>query len=70
MALTTVSTKYQIVIPKEIRENMKIHPGQKMIMIQIGRRIEMTIMEPIENALGIFPHLDTSNYRDEEDGDL
>ncbi|NMB55097.1 MAG: AbrB/MazE/SpoVT family DNA-binding domain-containing protein [Leptolinea sp.] len=70
MTLTTVSSKYQIVIPREIRENLKITPGQKLQMIQIGRRIEILILEPIENARGLFPNLDTSNYRDEDDGEL
>lgn len=70
MTLTTVSSKYQIVIPREIRENLKITPGQKLQMIQIGRRIEILILEPIENARGLFPNLDTSNYRDEDDREL
>lgn len=70
MTLTTVSSKYQIVIPKEIRENLRIFPGQKMQMIQIGKRIELLPLEPIENARGMFPHLDTSNYRDEVDREI
>jgi AbrB family looped-hinge helix DNA binding protein len=70
MALTTVSSKYQIVIPKEIREKLKIIPGQKIQMIMIGRRIELIRVEPIENARGIFPNMDTSNYRDEEDREI
>ena len=69
MTLTTVSSKYQIVIPRDIRENLKISPGQKLQIIQIGRRIEIMIIEPIENARGLFPNLDTSNYRDEDDGE-
>ena len=69
MTLTTVSSKYQIVIPRDIRENLKISPGQKLQMIQIGRRIEIMIVELIENARGLFPNLDTANYRDEDDGE-
>jgi AbrB family looped-hinge helix DNA binding protein len=70
MTLTTVSSKYQIVIPKEIRDNLQIRPGQKLQLIQIGKRIEVILVEPIQNARGSLPHLDTSNYRDEEDREI
>jgi AbrB family looped-hinge helix DNA binding protein len=70
MTITTVSSKYQIVIPKEIRERLKIRPGQKLQMIEIGRRIELIPVESIQNARGFLPHLDTSNYRDEEDREI
>jgi AbrB family looped-hinge helix DNA binding protein len=70
MALTTVSPKYQIVIPKEIRERMKITPGQKIKFVLINGRIEIIPIRPIESYRGIFPNMDTSNYRDEEDRDI
>lgn len=70
MTFLTVSPKYQIVIPKEIRERLKIVPGEKFQMILVGKRIELIRLEPIKNARGIFPHIDTSNYRDEEDREL
>jgi AbrB family looped-hinge helix DNA binding protein len=70
MTNTTVSTKYQIVIPKEIRERMNIRPGQKLQMIQIGRRIEIIQLMPVEEYRGIHPGLDVSNIRDEEDREL
>jgi AbrB family looped-hinge helix DNA binding protein len=70
MTITTVSSKYQIVIPKDIRDQLKIHPGQKLQMIQIGKRIELILVEPMQNARGFLPHLDTTNYRDEEDREI
>lgn len=70
MTLTTVSPKYQIVIPKEIRERMKITPGQKIKFVLINGRIEIIPIRPIESYRGIFPNMDTSNYRDEEDREI
>jgi AbrB family looped-hinge helix DNA binding protein len=70
MTFLTVSPKYQIVIPKEIRERLKIVPGEKFQMILVGKRIELIRLEPIENARGIFHHMDITNYRDEEDREL
>jgi AbrB family looped-hinge helix DNA binding protein len=70
MAFLTVSPKYQIVIPKEIRERLKIVPGQKMKMILINGRVEIIPIRPLESYRGIYPNMDTSNYRDEEDREI
>jgi AbrB family looped-hinge helix DNA binding protein len=70
MTLTTVSSKYQIVIPKEIRERMNIKPGQKLQFVEINGRIVIIQVLPIESYRGMFPNLDTSNYRDEEDREI
>ena len=40
MTTVTVSPKYQIVIPKEIRERMGIKPGQKLRALTYGNRLE------------------------------
>lgn len=70
MTITTVSSKFQIVIPKDIRDQLKIQPGQKLQMIQIGKRIELIPVEPIQNARGFLPHFDITNTRDEEDREI
>ena len=54
MEAVTVSPKYQIVIPKSIRERMKITPGQKLQLIQIGDIIEIVPIMDIKDARGIF----------------
>ena len=41
MSQVTVSPKYQIVIPRKIRESMKIRPGQKLIMVAEERSIRL-----------------------------
>jgi AbrB family looped-hinge helix DNA binding protein len=41
MNQVTVSSKYQIVIPRKIRESMKIRPGQKLIMVAEERSIRL-----------------------------
>ena len=40
MQTVTVSPKYQVVIPKKIRESLHLHPGQKMQVIEYDGRIE------------------------------
>ena len=66
-ALTTISTKYQIVIPREIREQFNLKPGQKVMFIPYKNSIQLVIVPPIEEALGIFKGINTDNIREEID---
>jgi len=47
MTTVTVSPKYQVVIPKEIREELKLKPGQKLQIIQFEDRIEFLLLKNI-----------------------
>ena len=55
MTVVTVSPKYQVVIPKDVREKLKIKPGQKVEAFAIGSRIELIPVEPIERFRGRYP---------------
>lgn len=57
MTIVTVSPKFQVVIPKDVREKLNIQPGQRVDALAIGRRIELTPVEPIESLRGRFPGL-------------
>ena len=49
MTVVTVSPKYQVVIPKDVREKLKIKPGQKVEAFAFGNRIELVpVREPAE----------------------
>jgi AbrB family looped-hinge helix DNA binding protein len=54
MTVVTVSPKYQVVIPKDVREKLNIRPGQLVEAFAIGRRIELVPVEPIESFRGRF----------------
>jgi len=41
MTIVKISPKYQVVIPKEIRNRLKLRPGQKMQIFQYDERIEL-----------------------------
>jgi len=70
MTFITVSPKFQIVIPKEIRERLNIVPGEKIQFVIINGHLEIIPIRPIESYRGIYPNMDTSNYRDEEDREI
>lgn len=66
-ALTTISSKYQIVIPREVREQFNLKPGQKVMFIPYKNSIRLVIVPPIKDALGIFKGMNTDNIREEVD---
>jgi len=64
MTTVTVSPKYQVVIPKEIREELKLKPGQKLQIIQLGDRIEFLLLKDIKNARGFLKGINTDIERE------
>lgn len=61
---TTVSPKYQVVIPARVRRLLGIRPGQKIQVIPYDGRIELIPVEPIERARGFLRGIDTSVERE------
>jgi AbrB family looped-hinge helix DNA binding protein len=57
MAVVTVSPKYQIVIPKAVREKLGIRPGQKVEAFAVGNRVELVPVQPMRTFRGRFPDL-------------
>ena len=57
MTVVTVSPKYQVVIPKEIRRKLNIRPGQKVAAFAIGNRVELVPVESMRTFRGRFPEL-------------
>lgn len=66
MKTITVSPKYQIVIPKEIRKGLKLKPGQKLQVVQVEDRIEYIPLKDIKDARGFLKGMDTEILREED----
>jgi len=66
MTAVTVSPKFQIVIPKEIRDSMGIVSGQKIQMLTYQNRIELIPLRPIREMKGFLKGIDTAVARDED----
>jgi AbrB family looped-hinge helix DNA binding protein len=64
METITVSPKFQVVIPRLIREAMNITPGQKVQAVQYGNRIELIPLQNLKSARGFLGKLDTKIKRD------
>jgi AbrB family looped-hinge helix DNA binding protein len=59
MAAVTVSPKFQVVIPKEIREKFGLTPGQKIQVVVYGNRIELIPVMPVKRMRGFLKGIDT-----------
>ena len=66
MTTVTVSPKYQIVIPKEIRESMGIFAGQKVQMMSYQGRIEVIPLRPMKEMKGFLEGIDTTVVREND----
>ena len=64
METTTVSSKYQIIIPLNVRRALGIKPGQKIQVIAYGGRIELIPVEPIQSARGCIEGIETAIVRE------
>lgn len=67
MNAVTVSPKYQVVIPKAIRERAGITPGEKLQVLSFDDRIELVRIRPMRAMRGFLRGLDPTFVRDEDD---
>jgi len=66
MRAVTVSPKYQVVIPKEVRDSMGIVSGQKIQMLTYRNRIELIPIKPMNKMKGFLKGIDTEVKREKD----
>ena len=64
METLTISPKFQVVIPKAIRELLKLRPGQKVQAIVYDNRIELIPVRPLKQMRGFLRGIDTQIDRE------
>lgn len=64
MSTVTVSSKYQVVIPKDVRDRLRIRPGQKVEAFALGGRIELVPVRPIKEMRGFLRGMDPDFERE------
>ena len=66
METVIISPKFQVVIPKRIRETLGLHAGQKVQAIQYGDRVELVPVKPIMQMRGFLRGIDTDVPREDD----
>jgi AbrB family looped-hinge helix DNA binding protein len=62
----TVSSKYQVVIPRSVRERLGIKPGQQVQVIPYGDRIEVVPVRPARELRGVLSGLRNTFERESD----
>ncbi len=66
MTIVTISSRFQVVIPKDVRERLNLQPGQQVEAIPFKGRIELIPLEPIEGMRGFLRGIDTTVPREDD----
>lgn len=67
MGVVTLSSKYQIVIPQDVRERMDLKPGQKVVVIEKDGVVHLIPQRPVKEMRGFVKGVSTHKLRNEED---
>ena len=67
MSPATLSSKFQILIPKDIQESMNLKPGQKFDFIQIGGSLRVVPQRSMKDIAGVASHVIGLFERDRSD---
>jgi AbrB family looped-hinge helix DNA binding protein len=66
MEAVKISPKFQVVIPKKVRESMQLKPGQQMQVIKYGNRIEFIPTKSVESMRGFMKGINTEFKREDD----
>lgn len=66
MTTVKVSPKFQVVIPREVRESLGIRAGQRVQVVAYEDRVEFIPLKPMKQMRGFLKGIDTSVPRDED----
>lgn len=67
MESVVISSKYQVVIPKAVRRQLDLKPGQRVSVIVKGRGLEIVPTPDVKALRGMLEGADPSDYRDRSD---
>lgn len=66
MQTVVISPKYQVVIPKEVREALHLSPGEKLHIFHYQNRLEFVPIRDVKKMRGFLKDIDTNIERDED----
>jgi AbrB family looped-hinge helix DNA binding protein len=70
MLSTTMTPKFQITIPKSVREKLGVKPGQRFYVLTLGHIIRLIPQVPLKSLKGIAKGIDTRGIRETDWSEL
>jgi AbrB family looped-hinge helix DNA binding protein len=67
MTRVVLSSKYQIVIPQDVRIELGLHPGHEFDVLALNGRLHVVPARSMSDIIGLYPGIDTSSVRDDKD---
>ncbi|THI85572.1 MAG: AbrB/MazE/SpoVT family DNA-binding domain-containing protein [Nitrospira sp. CG24A] len=67
MVMTTISSKFQIVIPKEVREKLHLTPSQRLQVVEKGGVITLVPEVPLKSLKGTLKGMSKTDLREKKD---
>ncbi len=67
MSTTTISPKYQVVIPKDVREILHLKSGQKMVVVVKGGVVHLIPEKPLHAFKGFLKGMDIKDIREDKE---
>jgi AbrB family looped-hinge helix DNA binding protein len=67
MATTTISPKFQIVIPKEVRDKLHLAPSQRLQVVEKGGVITLVPEVPLKSLKGMLKGMSKTDLREKKD---
>lgn len=66
MDTVKLSSKFQVVIPRNVRERLKLKPGTMFRVIDVGGTVELIPVRPVSEMRGRFKDIDTNIEREDD----
>jgi AbrB family looped-hinge helix DNA binding protein len=67
MSMTTISPKFQIVIPKDVREKLHLSPSQRLQVLEKGGVITLVPEVPLKSLKGALKGMSRTGLREKKD---
>ena len=67
MTTVTVSSKFQVVIPEDVRSRMKLQPGQKVVVVEKDGVVHLIPLKPLKDLRGVAKGAKAGTIREETD---
>ncbi len=64
METAVISPKFQVIIPRAVRQSLSIRPGQKVQIISYENRIELIPLKPAKKMRGFLKGIDPTIKRE------